>query len=300
VAGPEEELAPEIFPAKKVAAPKPREKAPLVTQAGSNDDGIRHLIIAKPSAGAAKVITINQPLRVSLEGQPLIIPAGTVTTYKSLEDGILTFFANDREVQVNTDDIDDKAIKFHGPSQEKPEQLEAVFHAEAMRRYPALAVDGSKENILFGVRWREMKLDVQMRDSLKDPRWPLNLAEQLAAHEGWVRADLKREDGEAAPADTEPAEELAAPEGDPAKPLTPDEEEAAAYLRQLEAREALKKKPAPPVEDNDLPANLPPIPTDLPADPPQAAPPPVLPAPGTAPVKPATPADAPPVAKRVQ
>ncbi len=59
---------------------------------------------------------------------------------------------------------------------------------EAMRRYPALAVKDSVENEVFVTTYRQLK-ERGNAEFFSNPEWPLELAEKLAAENGWSRGD---------------------------------------------------------------------------------------------------------------
>ena len=69
---------------------------------------------------------------------------------------------------------------------------------EAMRRYPALAIKDSVENEVFVTTYRQLK-ERGNAEFFSNPEWPLELAEKLAAENGWARGDRP------APAAAEPA-----------------------------------------------------------------------------------------------
>jgi hypothetical protein len=60
--------------------------------------------------------------------------------------------------------------------------------AEAIKRYPALGIEDTKENRTFLATYKRLRMSDS--DLLKDPEWPLQLAEALAEREGWRRADI--------------------------------------------------------------------------------------------------------------
>ncbi len=59
---------------------------------------------------------------------------------------------------------------------------------EAIKHYPALGIRDTAENRAFLDTYKRLKLSDS--DLLKDPEWPLQLAEALAEREGWRRADI--------------------------------------------------------------------------------------------------------------
>ncbi len=71
---------------------------------------------------------------------------------------------------------------------------------EAIRLYPALQNTGTREHTLYLDAYNELTR-ARKFDFFKDPKWPLKIAEMLAAREGWVRSDAK-------PAPTAPAKSI--------------------------------------------------------------------------------------------
>lgn len=59
---------------------------------------------------------------------------------------------------------------------------------EAMRRYPALGVKESTENVAYLAAYREMK-ESGKADFFANPEWPIELAEVLAIQNRWARGD---------------------------------------------------------------------------------------------------------------
>ncbi len=177
--------APE-FPVDKPAPEKsvPEKPAPPV------DDGIvREFMAPAPDLKSGKLIRIKQDCLVTIEGRKWRLKAGQIYQFKGLEDGVVTFRAGDQDVSIASD-----YVTFTGQSKETPEKITQMAAAEAGRRYPALLDKESKENELLLARKKELEQEPAMKEIFfKDPKWPLVLAEQLAAQEGWKRADLPAE-----------------------------------------------------------------------------------------------------------
>ena len=163
------------------------------------DDGIPHEFIAPPpDPTAGKIIRIKQDCLVTIDGRKWRLKAGQEYQFKGLEDGVVTFRAGDQEVSIEAD-----YVTFTGQSKETPERITQMAAEEATRRYPALLDKESKENALLVARKKELEQDAAMKEIFfKDPKWPLVLAEQLAAQEGWKRADLPEE--KTSPTEAEP------------------------------------------------------------------------------------------------
>ena len=129
--------------------------------------------------------------------------------------------------------------KFAQPSvsdREPDADVTARAQEEAMRRYPAIGVKDSDENQLYLTRVADLKSE--MPDLMKDPHWPLLIAEQLAAQEGWKRAD-------------QPADDTAPP--------TPVSEDGTKTPRQpLPPEPADPSVPPPPPTPSNVPQEAPP------------------------------------------
>ncbi len=67
--------------------------------------------------------------------------------------------------------------------EETPAQITQRSQKEAIRRYPALGIKNSPENLLFIEMYRELRNTNS--ELLKDPEWPLDVAQMLARKEGW-------------------------------------------------------------------------------------------------------------------
>jgi hypothetical protein len=71
-------------------------------------------------------------------------------------------------------------------AKEELAQVTKSAQMEAARRYPALAVEGSRENRTFIETYKEMKISGE--DAFfANPTWPIILADDLAKREGWAR-----------------------------------------------------------------------------------------------------------------
>lgn len=180
------------------------------------DDVVRELTAPALDPTAGKLITIRQDSRVTINGRKFLIREGSQFPYTKLEDGTVTFRANGQDVTIAV-----SVVRFTGASKETPAVITRLAQDEAMRRYPALADKDSPENQLYLARVIELKSE--MPDLTKDPHWPLIIAEQIAATEGWKRAD--RPDDDTAPATPLPEEELKSPKRslppDPSVPALP-------------------------------------------------------------------------------
>lgn len=166
------------------------------------DDTIRELIAPAPDPSAGKLIRVTQDAQVLIGGRKFLIRAGGQFPFKHLADGMVTFQAGGQEVT-----IDAEMVSFTGKSKETPEEIARLAGEELRRRYPMLADRASPEREILDARVAELR--VEMPELFKNPRWPLEIGEQLAAQEGWKRADLPSEDN--APPTPLPADELKTP-----------------------------------------------------------------------------------------
>ena len=228
-AKPESESAAQLPVPTRQTIPEPPVP---VAPAPPEDETIRELNAPAPNPTAGKIIVVMQDSRVTINGRKYLIREGSRFPYTQVSDGKVTFQAGNQDVT-----IDSEMVKFTGASKETPKEITQLAQAEAMRRYPALGVKDSDENQLYLARVADLK--TEMPDFMKDPHWPLILAEQLAEHEGWKRADL-------------PSDENAPP-----RPLSEQE------------MKAPKLPPPADIADPAVPS-LPPIPPGVP----QEAPPP--------------------------
>jgi len=151
------------------------------------DDAIRELTAPAPDPSVGKIILVKQAAQILINGKKFHIKAGRKFPFKKLEDGMVTFLVGEQEVT-----IDAEMVSFVGQSKETPEEITRLAKVELMRRYPAIGVKNSPENAIFVARVKE--LQAEMPDITKDPHWPLTIGEQLAAQEGWKRADAPADD----------------------------------------------------------------------------------------------------------
>lgn len=146
------------------------------------DDTIRELLSPALDANAGKIMRVMQDAKVSIGGHNYHISAGTQFPFTKVEDGIVTFRSGGQDVT-----IDSALVKLGGKSKETPEEIARLAGEELRRRYPMLADKSSPERQILDARITELK--VEMPELFKNPRWPLEIGEQLAVQEGWKRAD---------------------------------------------------------------------------------------------------------------
>lgn len=179
------------------------------------DDVVRELTPPAPNPSAGKLIRVTQDVQIGIGGKRFIIRAGGQFPFKKLADGTVTFQAGDQEVT-----IDSAMVTFTGQSKETPEEITKLAKVELVRRYPAIGKQDSPENEMFVARIKE--LQVEMPELFKNPRWPLELGEQLAAQEGWQRAGAPADENAPPPTAPADAERLPAPPAQPLPPLPSD------------------------------------------------------------------------------
>ncbi len=148
---------------------------------------VRDLIAPEPNLLAGNIITVTRDAKVTLNGKTYRIRKGQQFPFTEYTEGVVTFQAAGQNVT-----IDDDVVKFTGKSKETAKEITRLAQVEAMRRYPALADKDSAENQLYVALAKELK--EANPDLMKDPHWPLVIAEQIAAQEGWKRADLPPDD----------------------------------------------------------------------------------------------------------
>lgn len=258
------------------------DKKGATAKAAPVDDGQVHDFEAPPvDLKSGKIIRFQEDCVVSINGQKKRLKAGQMFPYSKVEDDMVTFLAGDQEVK-----IDSLYVSFVGKSQEKEGDIKRMAAMEAANRYPALADEGSAEHSLFIKRADEMSNDPALNDYFKNPRWPLMLAEELAAAHGWKAADSAEDDkppgaSNPAPANSKPAAEAPAPTAPaPASasqpPAAPSKPALPPMLPEDKSRNAgSAKAPAPA----DTPQTAPPPAAVRPAIVPNATVPPVIPPP---------------------
>lgn len=207
--------APAIIPAP------PRQTLPVppapVTPPPAEDDTVHDLVATEPDASVGKIILVKQDAKLTINGKKFLIKAGSKFPFKKLEDGIVTFSANGQDATIES-----SMVSFTGHSKETPEEITKLAQVELVRRYPAVGVKDSPENELFVSRVQELK--TELPEIFKNPRWPLEIGEQVAAKEGWKRADIPEDETPPAPPQAPGAKVIPAP--DQAAPPPPPEPEA--------------------------------------------------------------------------
>jgi hypothetical protein len=241
-------------PGREVASVGKKTASAAVKSAPPVDDGIvRDFVAPPPDMKAGKIISIAEDCVVTIDGRKWRLKAGQLYRYKTVEDGIVTFSAGDQEVSIDTE-----YVKFTGQSLETPQKIEEMAKIEAANRYPALRQETSKENRLFNKSKIEMEADPGGDVFFSDPRWPVILADQLAAAHGWKRADLAEEttnvEEAAGPAAVEPSSSPQASPPTPEKAPAPADGKASAPGKPTPPPASERTEPAP-----ETPPVVPPI-----------------------------------------
>ena len=203
-------------PAHAPAAP---EALPLLTES---------FAITPPEAKAGPRVKALRDSRVVIEGKPFLIKAGDVFPLAEVKGEEVTFKVRDLRIALPASAVDvlgevkpePPKVAEAAPAPEPkpaPELTTAAVtkgaQEEAVRRYPALGLEGSRENILFITTYTELKDNAE--EFFKNPEWPMELAELLAKREGW-----RRDDG---PKQAPPPSSLPATKPTPTLPELPPE-----------------------------------------------------------------------------
>ena len=174
-------------PPRGVPGQLPRTIIPPPPDAPSTlpeDTIVRELITPPPDPTAGRLVRIKKDTQVTISGRKFLIRAGREFRLKNFADGSVTFLAGELEVTM---DYDPDIVTFTGKSRESPEEITKLAMAELKRRYPAVFEPGTPENALFVER--KKALDADSPDFFNNPRWPIELGDDLAAEAKWTRAD---------------------------------------------------------------------------------------------------------------
>lgn len=160
--------------------------------------------ITPPEAKSGPRVRALRDSRVPIDGKQFLIKAGDIFPLAEVKGEEVSFKVRDLRIVLPA-----SAVEVLGAVKKEPAKVaeaapapapepkpspetttaEVTRHAqqEAVKRYPALGVEGSRENILFVTTFRELKDNAD--DFFKNAEWPLELAELLAKREGWRRDD---------------------------------------------------------------------------------------------------------------
>ena len=147
------------------------------------------------SGSVAKVL---RTLNVEVEGKLYRLRTGDVLPVAGMSANEVRLAAGTQEVGVPPAAVEVSEPRGFTPPRREPdpaarstdtggkdaEKATLRSHQEAMKKYPALAQKGSPENQSFVEAYRELKY-AGGASFFEDPEWPMRLADQLAAREGW-------------------------------------------------------------------------------------------------------------------
>ena len=167
--------------------------------------------VAVPTDEKARLVRIVESTKILVGRKSYMLNAGDTFVLDEIKNGQATFRANDMRLSVP-----ERIVELMSPSGSEPTvlnsstteipalinpprnaqqhvsdhdidgQTTARARAEAIRRYPAIGVEGSAENALFIESYRKMKGD--RPEFFDEEEWPLFLAEGVASEQGWKRA----------------------------------------------------------------------------------------------------------------
>lgn len=194
-------------PRQPAATPTPDRGPTLLTDAFA-------LVPPDPTAGPR--VKALKDSRVMIEGRPFLIKAGDIFALVNVQGEKATLRARDLHIDLPVtaveilEEVQAGKVATNGAPAEKsapapapaaaPESAKEVVDPaaakvtksaqnEAVRRYPALGIEGSRENTVFVSTFKSIK-ESGDSDFFKNPEWPLELAELLAKRQGWLRDDI--------------------------------------------------------------------------------------------------------------
>ncbi len=147
---------------------------------------------AAPANG--RRVRILKDARVSVDGKLYLLQAGEVLPLGEVKGGETVVLVDNLRISLSSDGVElladapvEKTALPPAADEETPAQITARAQQEAVRRYPALAQKESAENQIYVDTYRELK--VSGSAFLKDPEWPIHLADSIAKREGWKREE---------------------------------------------------------------------------------------------------------------
>jgi hypothetical protein len=185
-------------------------QTPLLTQS---------FALTKPEGG--KQVRVLKDSVVPIAGHSFLIKAGDSFPFLERKADEVTFAVRDLQVWLpaNVVEVIDPDVVAQGvagnraesenaplappaPSEASADDLASITMSaqrEAIRRYPALAIQNSLENEAFVSTYQQLK-ESGGAEFFANPEWPIELAELLAKREGWARGGLPSSTGPASPA----------------------------------------------------------------------------------------------------
>ena len=203
-AEPQSANEPPLPAAQKVAEPPPVAALEPDMDLPSLVDAMK---ISVPSDTKAKLVRIVESTKVMVGPKAYMLNAGDTFALEEIKNGRATFRANDLRLSVSEQVVElmsapgaepslpgeapaaiapPKSAQPHVSDRDLDGGATVRAQEEAMRRYPALGVEGSVENALFLERMRKLK--EERPEFFDEEEWPLYLAEGVAKEQGWVRA----------------------------------------------------------------------------------------------------------------
>ncbi len=167
---------------------------------------VESLKIKLPDDPTLDLVRVLENTRIMIGRKPYLLLAGDTFVLDAVNDGRVTFLANELRVSVPEKAMELMAAKppepavlnaprspVGPPSTNQPRVSDgtapgdatARAQAEAVRRYPAIGVKGSPENELFLARFRQFK--EERPEFFEEVEWPIYLADGVAKEQGWER-----------------------------------------------------------------------------------------------------------------
>jgi hypothetical protein len=200
----------------QLAAPPPPVRAPAATPPPDRGPALltEAFALVPPDPTSGPRVRALKDSRVLIEGRPFLIKAGDLFALVGVQGEKATLRARDLHIDLPVTAVEileemqaGRVAAAPVPEQKAPLPVEqepapaketidpAVVQVtksaqnEAVRRYPALGIEGSRENTIFVTTFRSIK-DSGDAEFFKNPEWPLELAELLAKRQGWQRDDI--------------------------------------------------------------------------------------------------------------
>jgi hypothetical protein len=200
-------------PVEQQPAPQKAPEPPPVAALDPDMDVpslVEAMNVPEPTDPDVNLVRIVERTKVMVGRKPYVLNAGDTFPLEGTKDGQVTFRANELRLSVS-----DRVVELMAPAPPEPvvandsrsempspvappaplesrvsdRDLDGATTAraqtEAVRRYPAIGVEGSVENALFVEEFKRLK---EERPEFFDAEeWPLYLAEALAKEHGWPR-----------------------------------------------------------------------------------------------------------------
>lgn len=163
------------------SSPKSESEPPLLT---------KEMNIQPPPLDA-RVVKVLKDSKVTVGRKSYLLATGERFILDEVKDGLVIFKANELLLSLPADAVEiigaEAAPVASAPDDETPAQVTHRAQQQAIRRYPALGVKDSPQNELFLQTYRDLR--ISGNDALKDPEWPLHVADSLAKREGWEASE---------------------------------------------------------------------------------------------------------------